>query len=409
MGNTAQHPRQRAACEHRTTECAREAQGSVRFFVVGDIGHAGPGRQAVAKAMQALQQSWTDQGGLLASFVVATGDQVYGGATDAAFDRLEDEMLQHLPLPWVTCLGNHDAKGSWAGWHWHRQRHGKTGASGWSWVCPAPAYSVEDVLPGMTGPVDLIVINTNKYVKFKSATPPAHGAYQRSDGREAAPFYTSDNHRWWREQKWAVEQHLCTGQPPCNGGRWRVVLGHHPCEYAHVPNAGWKEWAEHNVPLWNHGKTFFMRGGYRAHSHRWGLAHIIRRGADLYLCGHQHLLASMTLRASRRRKVEETRCTYAIVGSSSKTEQDKDDFADDATQGESSSGCEGDEVHQTSPTTTTASANKRYEQEWVCPDRLGFAVVEASAEREYMTVTFYGLSNDNAAAEVLHTTRIAAT
>lgn len=61
---------------------------------------------------------------------------------------------------------------------------------------------------------------------------------------------------------------------------------------------------------------------------RWGLAHVLRRQADWYICGHQHLMAHMRLKPSGFRPVEETRCHFTIVGNSSKTEQDLGDFDD---------------------------------------------------------------------------------
>merc|ERR1719437_180534 len=97
---------------------------------------------------------------------------------------------------------------------------------------------------------------------------------------------------WWREQKFYLERHLQGRGPPSgsSGGRWRIVVGHHPCEDAEPHEQGWKEWAEHNFPVWRQYGTTFMRGGRKARSSRWGLAHIVRRDADLYLCGHQHLM-----------------------------------------------------------------------------------------------------------------------
>ena len=69
-----------------------------------------------------------------------------------------------------------------------------------------------------------------------------------------------------------------------------------------------------------------MRGGGHSQKARWGLAHIVRRGADLYLCGHQHLMAHMRVAAQRDHRGDETRCHFAIVGNSSKLEQDEGDF-----------------------------------------------------------------------------------
>lgn len=46
---------------------------TVRFFVVGDIGKAGPGRSGVATAMAELQTRWRHCNEKLATFVITTG------------------------------------------------------------------------------------------------------------------------------------------------------------------------------------------------------------------------------------------------------------------------------------------------------------------------------------------------
>lgn len=406
----SQHPRGAVSPRGPDGRCLQHhAQGSARFFVAGDIGEAGPGREAVAAAMARLQAAWLQAGEPGAAFVVGTGDQVYHGASDAAFEVLEREVLCRLPLPWVLCLGNHDVKGNWAGWHWHHARHGRE--RGWRWICPAPAFSLDAVCPGLGGPVDLVVVNTNKYRKMTALNPPAPGAYLHADGAPAAPFFTSSTHTWWREQKRALEEHLQAGGPlPSAGGRWRVVVGHHPCEYAE--ERGWKEWASHHVPLVRSYATTFMRGGPRARRHRWGLAHVIRRGADLYLCGHQHLMAHLSLLGTRKRSSAETRCHFAVVGCSSKIEQDAGDFEDGdgrSPDGGNSSADESGEGAVARPpvrSPTVATTNKRYSDEWICVDRLGFAVVDASASARCCTVTFYALSHDRATAEAVHSVRL---
>lgn len=377
------------------TDC-RALSSRVRFFVAGDIGEEGSGRRAVAEAMRRLQETWASNNELQASFVVGTGDQVYHGATDAAFDSLERDALDCLPLPWVLCLGNHDANHGWAGWHWHRNRHGSVGASGYRWICPAPAFSLDHIEPTLGGPVDLVVINTNKYNKTMTLAPPDKdaepGQYLNAAGELGPAFYRSRNSLWWREQKRCLEEYL---GGPCaqDGGRWRIVVGHHPAEYA--MQTGWKEWAEHSIPIWSYLSTTFMRGGVAARARRWGLMHILRRNADLYICGHQHLMAHMTLRASRKRCNEDTRCQFMVVGCSSKTEQDEDDFDDGSHEANLYTSRDQADVteHQLrsdgEPSTGEPSLpqqvgllrtdRKRYTHEWVCEGRLGFAVVTASS------------------------------
>ena len=71
------------------------------------------------------------------------------------------------------------------------------------------------------------------------------------------------------------------------------------------------------------------------HMHkRVGLAHVLRRNADLYLCGHQHLSAYMKLsNHGNYRPKDEQRCLFAIIGNSSKLDQDEGDFDNDFDHG----------------------------------------------------------------------------
>lgn len=354
----------------------------------------------MAKAMAELQLSWAKRGERLATFVVGTGDQVYHGADAAAFHALEHEVLERLPLPWVLCLGNHDMAGNWAGWHWHHSRHGRAAEAGWSWICPAPSYSLDAVRPGLAGPVDLVVINTNKFKGAFRTRPPAAGAYQHAEGGDASPFFQSDGPLWWREQKHALGQHLRDGGPPAGGGgRWRVVVGHHPCEYARQTD--WKGWAEHQIPLLRYCTTTFMRGGLASQKDRRGLAHVVRRGADLYICGHQHLMAHMCLRETRQRRLEETRCQYAVVGCSSKTDQDEGDFDDGSIDRDRINAGSALPCSSTSRSLPVGSS-KSYSHEWICADRLGFAVVDACAEEGRLRIVFYAVSKHGTGAEEVH-------
>mmetsp|Transcript_30875 Transcript_30875/g.86165 ORF Transcript_30875/g.86165 Transcript_30875/m.86165 type:complete len:428 (-) Transcript_30875:101-1384(-) len=398
VGASAAHPRDRIASEGRLGPGPPPPGATtVRFFVLGDIGHPGAGRARVATAMSRLQQAWQSGGELPASFVVSTGDQVYGPATGEAFDRLEAEVLCHLRLPWLACLGNHDVKRQYAGWAWNNSRHGMRSASGWSWLCPAPAYSLDHACAGLGGPVDIVVANTNKYRGVRRLGPPASGEYI-GDGGPARPFYTSSDTSWWREQKRGVEDHF-QGESQ-RSRRWRVVVGHHPSEYAE--ESGVAPMFEHRVPVARYFLSSFMRGGPISRSHRWGLSHVLRRHVDLYLCGHQHLMAHLRLASDGTRPPEEQRCRYAIVGSSSKTDQDDGDF-DDAID-------DGSPVSDASPSRTPASRDRvsamrraftfadarqfrgdgssggRYSEAWVCR-RLGFASILATKER--LEVAFY--------------------
>jgi hypothetical protein len=228
--------------------------------------------------------------------------------SEAAFEVLVSEMLNRVRLPFVMCLGNHDISPSM--YHWHVDRHGRRGDSGWSWVCPAAAFTVADFLPFPIANLDLTVINTNKIKGVVRRLPPA----------DAPGFYSARGLDWWKQQKLSLESHLAAAalQP---GPIWSIVVGHHPCEFVPL------NFVEHRLPVLRYFKASFMRGSRKHNRQRFGLAHIIRRGSDLYLCGHQHIFAAMRLRGEPpHRPVNEARCTFVVVGASSRLDQSPDDF-----------------------------------------------------------------------------------
>ena len=109
--------------------------------------------------------------------------------------------------------------------------------------------------------------------------------------------------------------------------RWKVVVGHHPAEYVYLSRK------EHGLWGIRYFSTTFIRGNPKNMMNRGGLAHILRKQADLYLSGHQHLSAYMKLSDSGGRPKAEQHCLFAIVGNSSKLDQDEGDFDDDFFQG----------------------------------------------------------------------------
>ena len=296
-----------------------EDERILRFFIFGDIGHDGPCRSMVANAAVAMQEKWkTQKDEPLAQFVLTTGDNIYGSADDSAFDSLQKEMMDKLPLPWYFCLGNHDVKHE--KYEWHRSKDGIKGKEGWSWHCPAPAYTLPESIT--MNLIDLHVINTNKLSKVKPTNPPG----------PAADFYTSNTSRWWREQKESLNDKLQKGNTRNDNkvvenssfNRWQVVVGHHPAEYVYLSMKEHGLWGIRYFP------TTFMRGNPKNMIDREGLAHMLRKGADLYICGHQHISAYMKLsNYGKHRPKEEQRCLFAIVGNSSKLDQDEGDFDDD--------------------------------------------------------------------------------
>eukprot|EP00756_Hemistasia_phaeocysticola_P056192 Hpha_TRINITY_DN32242_c0_g1::TRINITY_DN32242_c0_g1_i1::g.155162::m.155162 len=127
-GKGGPHPREDFSAPALRTSRDCLARGSVRFVVMGDVGQPGSRRVAVAKGVEKLLKEWRKEGGsAVPAFCVGTGDQVYGAVDEAAFKRMETEVLDRVNLPWVLTLGNHDVDRGGVGWVWHRERHGRQG------------------------------------------------------------------------------------------------------------------------------------------------------------------------------------------------------------------------------------------------------------------------------------------
>ena len=303
-----------------------------------------------------------------------------------------------------------------------------TGGAGWSWHCPAPTYTIpESVTMNL---MDLHVINTNKLTKgVKRASPPG----------PAPDFYISNSQRWWKEQiislqsKLSKENTINVDKKDTHGNklhRWRVVLGHHPAEYVYLSLKEHGLWGIRYFP------TTFMRGNPKHIHKREGLAHILRREADLYLCGHQHLSAYMKLSNNGKyRPKNEQRCLFAIVGNSSKLDQDDGDFDDDfvggrayqieerfakkqrertdsfskevfsngltsklsrkrqsSSEDNAASSGEFSNVPHVRERTLSTSGHKRYEKEWKQEYTIGFAF--ARVTRNEFTITFIEVYKD---------------
>ena len=376
------------------------------YFVVGDIGDPGSRRNAVAHAMSQLQNKLFSESRQSVSFVISTGDNLYSKREpeEHDFTSIVESMLDKVPTHWFFCLGNHDVKKG--KYEWHRRHNGRSGDNGWHWHCPAPAYSIEDCVPGICkGLIDIQIINTNK---LQSGWP--------RGGKPPGPssFYTSNDRSWWKEQKVTLERLLANSDIH---RRWNTVIGHHPAEYVPI------SFKEHYVPVFKYFHTTFMRGGRDSRSKRMALNHILRRGCDLYICGHQHLMADMKLKpsSSGSRPLSETRCRFIVMGCSSKLEQDEDDFeecisysntveenptarrftatattkADESSPGPvkldyksiPNSVHRGDQ--QLTETKIQAEYSRRYDSEWVKQGNLGFCCVQVS--KSALKVNFYSV------------------
>ena len=378
------------------------AEASLVFYVVGDIGFPGAGRAAVADAMRALYDATPPSARPL--FVLTTGDNIYekvggakrGEADEAAvFEALRAEMLSKLPLPWFFALGNHDVgEHEWA---WHRRAWGEAPrppGDGWQFVAPAPCYSVnaayeatqsrasevEDrVLP--PGLVDIVVVNTNKYNRVARA--PGAGEGGAGSG-------------WWGTQKkWA------RNELKRSAAKWRVSVGHHPIEY--IPES----MMEHVVPGIRYFPSTFMKGGPRSRLKGTSLRDVIAEDSDIYLSGHQHLMAHFK-RAAEGPDDKKASCEYCVVGSSSKLEDGAGAPSDDERLSDTESSEEGggaggffkrkfQKAQEILKDKVTPKVNEeKYDGVW-CSRSLGFCRVTATAKE--LRVSYYQVSLEDATAD----------
>eukprot|EP00754_Rhynchopus_humris_P009877 Rhum_TRINITY_DN14096_c4_g1::Rhum_TRINITY_DN14096_c4_g1_i1::g.67420::m.67420/K14379/ACP5; tartrate-resistant acid phosphatase type 5 len=387
---------------------ADAAETSLVFYVVGDIGFPGAGRAAVADAMRTLYDATPPAARPL--FVMTTGDNLYekvGGTKrgeadeTAVFEALRAEMLSKLPLPWFFALGNHDVgEHEWA-WHrraWNEGADDRSPGEGWQFVAPAPCYSVnaayeatqskasevaDRVLP--PGLVDVVVVNTNKYNRVARA--PGAGEGGAGTG-------------WWGTQKkWA------RSELKRSGARWRVCVGHHPIEY--IPES----MMEHVVPGIRYLPSTFMKGGPRSRLKGTSMRDVIAEGSDIYLSGHQHLMAHFK-RAAEGPDDKKASCEYCVVGSSSKLEDGVGAPSDDERLSDSESSEEGggsgsggagffkrkfQKAQEILKDKVTPKVNEeKYDGVW-CSRSLGFCRVTATASE--LRVSYFQVSLEDAATE----------
>lgn len=319
---------------------------SLSFFVVGDIGEAGNPRRAVAQAMAHMLKTRQVE----AAFVLATGDNFYECRSEEQFQNsfsvLEAEMLDAVPLPWYFALGNHDIKSEGARLHtenWHAREKGSGEAQAlpsWRFRCPSSTYSVAEDWREVSGSssvwdpslLNIFVVNTNKSkgaLNFLGLWP----------GSLKAGTLT------WDEQKCWLRNQLDS-----SSAAWNFVVGHHPIEF--IPMS----YIEHGIPGVKFLTAGFMKGHQVSRIRRKGLRDVVvQGGTDVYLCGHQHLMAHLVRRGEERRPWRgggpgSGTLEYWIIGSSSKLEQDIDDFV--VADNDDSHGAEISEEEQSAPPAT---------------------------------------------------------
>merc|ERR1719362_717900 len=156
---------------------------------------------------------------------------------------------------------------------------------------------MQGVSPLPNGLVDIFAINSNKFQM----------TFDRS-------FNWDDQKRWLRDRL------------ARSSAAWRLVVGHHPIEF--VPYSI----LEHTVPGLRWLAATFMTGKpllKKVYSNSMADV-ILTGGTDMYMCGHQHLMAHLIREQlpKRLRLLSKPRpnlnCSFVIVGSSSKTEKDLD-------------------------------------------------------------------------------------
>eukprot|EP01061_Rhynchopus_euleeides_P004593 TRINITY_DN1382_c0_g3_i1.p1 TRINITY_DN1382_c0_g3~~TRINITY_DN1382_c0_g3_i1.p1 ORF type:complete len:419 (+),score=127.45 TRINITY_DN1382_c0_g3_i1:147-1259(+) len=351
---------------------------SANFIVVGDIGCPGEDRAAVARAIRALSDRQAEQGAP-PMFVLTTGDNLYD-KTDTvldsarAFNLLKQEMMDIVGLPWFFTLGNHDVGKDELQWHltdWNIASTPPPTTAGhpWIYLMPSPCYSLNDTLRhavagGAPSPfdslVDIVVINTNKY--NLGAKAPAVG-----DGGTGA--------RWWHYQKKWYSKRLTASK-----AAWKIVVGHHPIEFIPLNRL------EHQVPGVRFIPTTFMKGGPKSRIKGTSYRDVIGECSDLYLCGHQHLMAHL-VREKGEKPSKKGACEYAIVGSSSKTEGEAG--SDDERESDSETSSDGTSFKSRLAAKLAPKVDEdKYADMW-STQQLGFlhvVVTPAALELRYYTL-----------------------
>ena len=329
------------------------------------------------------------RGGLDACFVLLTGDNFYKCKSKsdfaAHFEVLRREMLDAVPLPWYAVLGNHDVKYGGAEMH-TGAFHGAAGPAGWSFRCPSTFYCISEdwarlssdtaasdtgqpVRPWCSSLLEIAVLNTNKTKSTANFFGAAEGQLEGSDAS-------------WDDQKAWLRDSLSE-----TTATWKVVCGHHPIEL--IPQGI----LEHGLPGVRFLTAGFMKGHATSKMRQKGLRDVVvAGGAHVYLCGHQHLMAHL------KRKPEQPKWTgktgpadgaldYAIFGSSSKLEQDLEDWDAQPAAEASLSGWQSWQVD---------GMSEKMSELWFA-QKIGFAVIDATPCS--LTVRYYSVNSGDGEAQ----------
>jgi len=176
---------------------------ALEFAVIGDFGRGGEYFQKDVAAT--LAQAVT---GINASFIVATGDNIYPDGVASTQDPLwrlsfEDVFYQYpLHRAWYAVLGNHD-------YHGNPQAQVDYSKVSQRWHMPARYYAFKRKIAGSNEAL-FVFLDTN---------PLDREAYTSPYGKELQAQDSARQLRWLEETLSDTSSNL----------RWKIVIGHHPC------------------------------------------------------------------------------------------------------------------------------------------------------------------------------------
>jgi tartrate-resistant acid phosphatase type 5 len=186
--------------EKKTGDQYWKKENSINFLVVGDWGRNGEFHQKDVANEMGLEAAKKHT-----SFVMSMGDNFYPDGVISASDpqwnkSFEDIYTSYsLNIPWFTCFGNHDYRGS------IQAQLDYTKVSR-RWRTTERYYSFEYTIPNSTEKVIFIVIDTNPFDETLSRK--SHSDLEKQD--KAAQI------AW-------LENTLST-----TTATWKIVVGHHP-------------------------------------------------------------------------------------------------------------------------------------------------------------------------------------
>lgn len=188
------------ASEHKTGDKYWKNENSINFLVVGDWGRNGEFHQKdVANEMgKEAAKNHT-------SFVLSMGDNFYPDGVISTTDpqwikSFEDIYTKYsLNIPWFTCFGNHDYRGS-------IQSQLDYSKISRRWRTTERYYSFERTIPNSTEKAIFIFIDTNPFDETLNRN--SHSDLEKQDPKAQLAW---------------LDNILAT-----TTASWKIVIGHHP-------------------------------------------------------------------------------------------------------------------------------------------------------------------------------------